>query len=172
MEENNPFKPPAELVMPDEERVEVEQFTGIEYLQGIGGWLILVIINIGFTIFGAGFMLFTMHIPFLLDPSEFQVSFHPNMRVILIYETCVNFFLIIFSIFALVVMFKKSRWFPKMMIGYYTFIFLNLLIDIILIESVSPSDGAFFPVFRTALYGGIWASYMLVSKRVKATFIK
>ena len=71
----------------------------------------------------------------------------------------------------------KSRDFPKWYIGIAVFSLVFIVADAFAIKLVLPSEPVFDPdtikeLMRSVIMVTIWVPYMLVSKRVKATFIK
>jgi hypothetical protein len=73
--------------------------------------------------------------------------------------------------------FSKKRTFPKWYIGIVVFTLFFIVVDALAIKSVLPNEPVFDPdttkeFSRTLGITLIWVPYMLVSKRVKATFVK
>jgi hypothetical protein len=156
------------------------------HLKGIGGWLILVLIGLIISLISvAGTLTDTMN---LYKPEVWHTittygseAYHPLFGTWIIYETALNIFVIIFTICLLILMFRKSRLFPKLMIFYFvsavflqgidyylSYIVLTDLPNVSKALGVSPSlEG----VMRSAVQGAVWVPYFIRSKRVKATFI-
>ena len=72
--------------------------------------------------------------------------------------------------------FSKKKLFPKLYIGMLLFSLVFIVLDALAIKMVMPSEPVFDPdtlkeLLRTVVASAIWIPYMLVSKRVKATFI-
>lgn len=159
---------------------------GNSNLKGIGGWLILVLIGLIMTLISIVVTLKdSMN---LFQPEVWHTittygsdAYHPLFGAWVIYDTIFNAFIIIFIICLLVLMFKKSRLFPKFMIFYFiSAIFLQgidyylsytVLTDLPKVSEalgVYPSiDG----VFRALVSSAIWVPYFIKSKRVKVTFL-
>ncbi len=73
--------------------------------------------------------------------------------------------------------FTKKTDFPKWYIGIAVFTLVYVLADAFAVKLVLPNEPVFDPdtikeVARSVIMVIIWVPYMLVSKRVKATFIK
>ncbi len=73
--------------------------------------------------------------------------------------------------------FNKSRDFPKWYIGIAVFSLVFIVADAFAIKLVLPNEPVFDPdiikeLMRSVIMVVVWVPYMLVSKRVKATFIK
>ena len=71
----------------------------------------------------------------------------------------------------------KSRDFPKWYIGIAVFSLVYIVADAFAIKLVLPNEPIFDPdtikeLLRSVIMVVVWVPYMLVSKRVKATFIK
>ena len=80
-------------------------------------------------------------------------------------------------IFIAYLFFMKKKIFPKVYIGMLIFSFLFIVLDALAIKMVLPDEVIFDKdtiraMGRGAISMAIWIPYMLVSKRVKATFIK
>jgi len=136
-------------------------------LTGIGGWLILPVIGIFLTIL-MGF------IAIMLDRSILSnLSSSDRLIRVLYFELFMEFTFAILPIFALVLLFKKKKAFPKFMVCLFIVICIFHITDIAWGFSVLPEGGAgasayvFFRIIATA----IWIPYFLKSKRVKNTFV-
>jgi hypothetical protein len=73
--------------------------------------------------------------------------------------------------------FTKSKHFPKWYIGVAVFSLFFIVADAFAVKPVLPSEPIFDPdtvkeLMRAVIMVVIWVPYMLVSKRVKATFVK
>ncbi len=73
--------------------------------------------------------------------------------------------------------FTKSRDFPKWYIGITVFSLVLFVADAFTIKLVLPNEPLFDPddieeLMLSVIRVVVWVPYMLVSKRVKATFIK
>lgn len=149
---------------------------------GLGGWLILVGIGLVLTpfrllfyIFGTldSFSLWKWHI--LTNPGG--VSYNPLWGPMLIFELLSQISIVIFSLLLLVLFFQKRRVFPRWYIALIVFNMLFVAMDIAgvhLLGVSSPASTAIRVRNITSVIAGccIWLPYMLVSKRVKATFVR
>ncbi len=80
-------------------------------------------------------------------------------------------------IFVAFLFFSKKKAFPKWYIGMLLFTLVFILVDAMAIKAVLPNEPIFDPetvkeLGRTLIASFIWIPYMLVSKRVNATFVK
>lgn len=89
----------------------------------------------------------------------------------------INGGLVLAWVFIAFLFFSKKKIFPRWYIGMLLFTLVFILIDALAIKSVLPNE----PVFdaetvkelgRSLIATLIWVPYMLISKRVKATFVK
>ena len=94
-------------------------------LQGIGGWLILVLIGLIVTPLRLSFLLIRTHLPILTgdrwsaltNPSS--PSYHPLWAPVILFEIAMNVGFIVSSLALLFFMLNKSSVFPRLMIAYY-----------------------------------------------------
>ena len=150
-------------------------------LQGIGGWLILVALGL---IFSPPKILFGMilgYMPVFLDGSLSQMidptsaAFSPLFVLLVIFEIAVNLGLVVFGVVLIVLFFRASKSFPFWFIVYLLSSLSFILIDAGFTRLVVPEEPMFDPetvagLAQQTLVCLIWIPYMLVSKRVKATF--
>lgn len=151
--------------------------------QGIGGWLILVAIGI---VMGPIVLLVTT-LPLLFDLlaiENWNVLTNPNSKSYIPYfvelvtgEMLANALMFIASLWLAVLFFTKHRWFARVYIVYVLVSALILVIDTYLVSIVLPDmpiwdEETVRGFFRSAIAICIWVPYMLVSRRVKNTFIR
>jgi hypothetical protein len=150
--------------------------------EGIGGWLILPLIGLVLTPLGAVVALLTQQIPAfteghfsrLTDPNF--VNYHPLWGPLLILEPLATITLAAMAIWALVLMARKKKAFPRLMIAFYTFSVVYMLIDTTLglqIPHIAAEGKAELigQMLRAGIVAAIWIPYMRVSRRVKNTFV-
>jgi hypothetical protein len=151
--------------------------------KGLGGWLILVAIQLFVARFDVISSVSRDFAP-LLKNGEWRslsipgtASYHPFWKPLLMLEVAWCFLMAIAVFFLLVAFFSKSRAFPMAMIAFYLANLLYLTMFFI--------AGKIFPEFpgfqdengladitSTGVTCLIWIPYFLVSKRVTATFIE
>jgi len=151
-------------------------------IQGLGGWLILV----GFGILFSPIRLVTVIFPIykeIFTTGIWQAlttygseAYNILWAPILLGEIGINIMLVITWIFIAYLFFTKKKLFPKMYIGVMLFSLAFILLDALAIKLVLPDEPIFDPdtlkeIFRSVIAISIWVPYMLVSKRVKSTFI-
>jgi uncharacterized membrane protein YhdT len=151
-------------------------------LQGLGGWLILV---------GFGIVISPLRIIGLVLPSYVEIftngawetlttpgtqAYNPLWSPIILGEMGINILLVAAWIFIAYLFFTKKALFPKWYIGVALFTLAFIVMDAYAITLVLPEqpmfdDETMKELARSLVSVLIWVPYMLVSKRVKATFI-
>ena len=104
-------------------------------------------------------------------------NYHPLYAPLLMFEVLGNLFMLEVNLLVLCLFFGKRRAFPKIFI---ILAWLNagfLISDDIgcaLIPSLKsdPATASHTDLIRAVVYALIWTSYMMKSRRVKATFLK
>jgi hypothetical protein len=152
-------------------------------LEGIGGWLILV----GLGIILSPLIVIAQTLPVYLKmfsdgswvilTTPGTEAYNPLWAPILFGEMAINGGLVLAWIFIAFLFFSERKAFPKWYISILIFTLIFILIDGLAIKSVLPNEPVFNPdttkkFARTLIVTLIWVPYMLVSKRVKATFVK
>lgn len=151
--------------------------------EGLGGWLILV----GLGIIISPFKIIKNYLPLYLEffsNDEYKLLYTPGTDYYipgylpLIYaELAFNSMLVAAWVGVGFLFFSKSRLFKRFYIGILLFTFFFILIDSLVFNLLFPEDPLFdketlVELARTAIIIAIWVPYMMVSKRVKATFVK
>lgn len=154
-----------------------------EKLEGLSGWLILV---------GLGIIVSPLKIIGLLFPlysemfssgswefltTEGTEGYNPLWAPIILGEMTINGALVLVWIFIAFLFFSKKKSFTKWYVGILLFTLVFIVVDAIAIKAVLPNE----PIFdsetvkelgRTLVSCLIWIPYVLVSKRVKTTFVR
>ncbi len=152
-------------------------------LKGLRGWLVLV--GIGAVI--APIRLLVIFIP-LYQPmftdgtwealtTPGSEAYNPLWGPLLIGEIIYNSVMVAVSVYLIYLFFSKSYLFPKFYIGIVIVSLIFIPFDAWLVSFVLPDEPMFdvetTKEFMRVVVGGlIWVPYMLVSKRVKATFVE
>src|SRR5882672_9723826 len=149
----------------------------------IGGWLIVIAIGLVISLLqnlnGVFRSLAPLRAPVwarLTDPSS--PRYHPYWRGALIYEAVAACLYLIMNLIAIILFFGKRRLFPILTVVFIPSIFILGLVDhylgsLIPAVAASPvhAKGAYVLAAKfVALH--VWIPYLLVSKRVKATFVR
>lgn len=152
-------------------------------IEGLGGWLILV---------GLGVILSPLVILVTVFPTYFEIFsdgswailttpgstvYNPLWAPLLIVEIGINAGLVLAWVVAATLYFTKRKAFPKVYIAIVLFSLTFIILDAIAVNAVLPTEPVFDSatarqVGRTLITALIWIPYMLLSKRVKATFIR
>ena len=151
--------------------------------EGIGGWLTLVAIGIVVTPIRLVALIMTTY-PEIFSTGVWEVlttqgteAYNPMWAPIIIGELLINCGLIVAWLYMAYKFFTKSKNFPKWYIGIASFSLVFIVVDAFAIKLVLPSEPVFDPdtikeLMRAVFMVLVWVPYMIVSKRVKATFIE
>lgn len=152
-------------------------------LEGLGGWLLLVGLGIIITPLKIIVTLFPIYkemftnglLQALTTPGT--DAYNPIWATLVIGERTINGGLVLAWIFIAFLFFSKKKLFPKWYISILLFNVAFILIDTLAIQLVFPDEPAFDAettkeIVRSLIAALIWVPYMLMSKRVKATFVK
>ena len=152
-------------------------------LEGISDWLILVAIGvvispirISISMMKTFPELFSTGVWDALTTPETSV-YSPFWAPLIIVEILLNCALLLTSIYIAYLFFTKKKRFPKWYIGIMVFSLVFMVFEAFLANLLFPSvpvfdSGMTIDFVRSLIYAAIWIPYMLVSKRVKATFIQ
>lgn len=179
MNSENPYAPPATQVAvtgPETAAPPAEA-------QQIGGWLILVAIGIVLSPIRIVFQLFPVYSDLISSGSWATLttpgfeSYHPLWMPILLLELVMNTGLFCAWIYIASLFFKKRKTLPKLYISLLAFTLAFQIGDAWALSLVMPNAPIFDPettreVARSLSAACIWIPYMLLSKRVKATFVR
>lgn len=180
MSASNPYQPPDASVDTNTQHDIVVEHA---HLQGLRGWLILVAIGIVLSPFKILVLIYTTYISIFTQGTWEAITtpgmdaYSPLWAPILIGEIAINISLTLVWVYIAVIFFSKKRTFPKWYIGTLLFTLVFILLDAVAIKAVLPEEPVFDPqtikdLTRTVVATLIWVPYMLISKRVKATFIR
>ncbi|WP_339219555.1 DUF2569 domain-containing protein [Paenibacillus sp. FSL W7-1279] len=151
-------------------------------VEGLGGWLVLVQISMYFSLITITYLLFN-HIFPVFEPEIWSMitdkgsaAYNQSLVQLILFETVVNVLFIIALVFALFLLYRKKKAFPKLMIGYILFSLLTSIVDYVAVSQIEilaqGNDGTFMrEVTRSILYACIWIPYFIRSKRVRNTFV-
>ena len=152
-------------------------------LKGLSGWLILV--GIGVVI--APIRLLVTYIPIytpIFEDGTWEAvtsvdseSYNPLWGPLLIGEIAYNSIMVAASLYLIYLFFSKHYLFPKLYIAIVAVSLVFIPLDAWLVTKALPTEPMFDPettkeLIRVLIGGLIWVPYMLVSKRVKVTFVE
>jgi hypothetical protein len=151
-------------------------------LNGLGGWLILVGLRLILVPIQLGALFFRELGPYsawrwhnLTDAAG--MSYHPAWGPLLTFELLGRISTLILSLIAVVLFFQKRRifpfWFIALLLSDALFV-AGYAIGVQFLKSVMPGLTAKLPfmVMAAGLSCSIWIPYALISRRVKATFVR
>lgn len=179
-EQPNPYAPPAAT-----EALEPESAAELGYgPRGIGGWLILPLLGLVGSLISLGSALATVYLPLfaagggwwvVVDKSD--ASYHPWWAPLILFEIATNVAFVGLIVVLLYLVFRKSRRFPRLMIGYLISSFVVALVDLGWAEQIpalaaEPNADSIAGIVRGVVGAMIWVPYFLVSQRVKNTFVE
>ncbi len=151
-------------------------------LEGLSGWLVLVGLGIVITPFKTLYTLLPLYSAMFRDgtweilTTPGTPAYSPLWSPYIIGEMFFNAVLITATIYAIYLFFNKRREFPRVYIWITAVGFIFIIVDALLIKLVAPQLPVFDPdtlkeLARGAIGVCVWIPYMIVSKRVKATFV-
>lgn len=151
--------------------------------EGLGGWLILVAIGLIVSVVRVSALVFVTFVPIFTTGQWGKLTspgsdlYHPMWAPLLVFEILGNLVFVLMALTLLYLFFTKSRWFPRTFIAY-------LLLNVGFV-AVDAFAGNFIPAIaaasdpetvkeigRSVIGAAIWVPYMLMSKRVKNTFLR
>lgn len=152
-------------------------------LVGIKGWLILVAIGVVISPFRVFIESINTFKPIFTTEmwqrltSQFGDMYHPLWEPLLIIEMVFNAVLFLASLYLIVLFFKHKKafvsWYLAILFGGLAFIVLDAFVVSLLVPSVTIFDSEMKTMLiRGVIQALIWGPYMLLSQRVKATFVK
>ncbi len=162
---------------------ELEGKSDRDPLYGLGGWLILV--GIGVVI--SPIRLLATFIPSykpIFEDGTWEAlttvgseAYTPYFSHLLISEIIFNTLMVLASIYLIYLFFSKHYFFPKLYIGILAVSLFFIPLDAWLATKVFPGEPMFDPEttkdFGQVLIASvIWIPYMLLSRRVKITFVE
>lgn len=177
---DNPYQPPTASVIPEPPPAPPATLANSEP-RGLGGWLVLVMIGLIVSPIRIGILVGTIVLS-LFQGGTWEVlttpgseHYHPLWAPLLIFELAINGAFILAGVALLALFFAKSRRFPRMFILYVAISLIFQIVDYVLGEQIPAVAAAGaesnVEIARTVITAVIWVPYMLVSKRVKNTFV-
>ena len=154
-----------------------------ERVEGLGGWLIVVALGIVFSPLRIAFELFPLYSDVFRDgywellTTPGTEAYHVMWAPIILGELGINLILMVVWVFIGFLFFTKNRMLPKWYIGILLFTLVFIFVDAFAVKIVVPNEPIFNgttigEIIRTLIPCIIWIPYMLVSQRVKATFVR
>ncbi|ASV30527.1 DUF3857 domain-containing protein [Maribacter cobaltidurans] len=143
--------------------------------RSFGGWLILPAIGLVLTPFIVINQLFTAEYFNKGIWEGFELGGYENHQFLNIYlgfEIFYNISFLVFTIFAILLFFKKRTSAPKLMMVFYFMTMTLTIIESFVMNQVGiPDPTGSNDIFRSIISAAIWIPYFYKSKRVKETFV-
>lgn len=152
-------------------------------LKGLGGWLILVAIGLILAPVRLLVTYIPMYTQIFSDGTWERLTtvgsdmYLPLWGAFLMGELLYNSLIVLASLYLIYLFFSKHYLFPRFYIALMIVSLVFIPIDAWLLTQVLPNEKMFDPettkeFVRLLIAALIWIPYMLVSKRVKATFVE
>ena len=152
-------------------------------LEGIGGWLIVVAIGICLSPFRIIASVYPIYSSIFSDGSWEALTtpgsefYNPLWAPIIGAEIALNSLLVVGWLIIAWLFFNKKQAFRGWYIGILLFTIVFLFADAFAIKTVLPSEEVFDPdtikeIVRSLVFAAVWIPYVLISERVKATFVR
>lgn len=148
--------------------------------RGLGGWLIAVALRLFATLIHGGIILFNgISTGFSADIRTILTTlgserYNPSLASFIMYQHVAMTIRLLLAIALLILFFLRKRCFPMVAIAGYAISTVLVGIDLFLVRGITGSDELFRVVMsdllRAVIVCLIWIPYLLVSRRVKATF--
>ena len=180
MTDSNPYQNPKSAYGPPE---SVDTEGQHRKPSGLSGWLILVAIGLIFSPLRLGAFVFQTFVPLFQDGTWETLTtpgseqYHVLWAPLLIFEILGNLaFIVAYAILAFL-FFRKSRFFPKTYIAIALLNLCFIVLDTWFASFVLPDEQMLNPdttkeIVRSLVSVAIWVPYMMVSKRVRNTFVE
>lgn len=151
--------------------------------KGLGGWLLFVILGLLITPPRIAYFLAINHWPIFREGVWAQLTtpgepaYHALWAPVLIFEIIGNVGSIVLAVATLVVLFKRSKYTPRLAIAWLAWTSSAVIIDFIVIDFIPVVAAQTDPqsvrdLVRSIFSAAIWIPYFLVSRRVAATFVE
>jgi hypothetical protein len=149
-------------------------------LTGIGGWLILLAIGLIGSVFAIAINFVSTWPTYSVESwtaltTRGSESYHFLWGPYLSWVLLANITLFVLTLLTTVLFFQRRRILPRVYIGYLVFAAIVTVIDVIAEQTLPMADtksDTARDLVRVIIACGIWIPYMLVSRRVRNTFVR
>ena len=145
-------------------------------LEGLSGWLVLVGLGLVVSPFMILARTFSTNVPLLTNPRYHAfLEIHRAVEAMIVFEVVSNLIFVALLVGLNFLFFKKKRAFPTYMILYLILQLAVIAGDAAAVRMLMPTvelADSFTTVARTFIGALVWIPYLLVSRRVKATFVQ
>ncbi len=182
MSKTDPYKSPETSVEATNEKLTTQNYAE-QSLCGLRGWLILVGFGIVISPFRMIFQIYPLYTEVLsngaweLLTTPGNEDYNPAFAPFIVAEMVINVLLVFCWLYIAFLFVSKKRAFPKWYIAVMAFTLVFIIADAIYLVAFFPGMTLNDPetikeIIRAIIGAAIWIPYMLVSKRVKATFVR
>ena len=150
----------------------------MNYRNSIGGWLVLF--SIGLIISPVLILIEFFVTEDFLSPQVWNLwsSGYPEMTLLILFELIFNSLVLVTSIFVLIIFFQRRTIAPKIIVIYLSATLLLLIFDTMITLQIAPGaqsqaeiSETYSEIGKSIIRALIWVPYLLISKRVKETFV-
>ena len=146
----------------------------------IGGWLVLVAIGVVLSPIIIGYQVYIGEY-FELGPWQFisnrdSEGFNALWSGLYVFEILINSFFVVYSAFLTILLIGRRTIFPNHYIAFRLINITMLIIHLVLSYQIDSiyfefDNSAYNEITKTVIGSAIWIPYILLSKRVKSTFV-
>ena len=151
--------------------------------KGLAGWLVLVGLGVVISPIRLLISYVPIYLPIFRDgtweilTTVGSEAYHPLWGPLIIGEVIYNLSIVAFSFYLIYLFFSKHYLFPKFYIGIVVVSLIVIPLDAWFLSFVLPNKPVFDPdtileFSKVLVVALVWVPYMLISKRVKATFVE
>lgn len=163
-----------------EENLQSSEVESANAPKGLGGWLILVGFGLCKTLIISLPQFFKTYAELIFSGDWIklsQESVAPWFPFFILFEFLGSVASIVFALIATIYFFRKSKKFKKWYVVFLGFNACFMLLDLIIVYQIAGAqdliDHEIFTVVGGALVGAlIWIPYVMVSERVRNTFVR
>ncbi|GMQ64196.1 DUF2569 domain-containing protein [Vallitalea maricola] len=146
--------------------------------QGIGGWLVLIVIGYIFTLLSTALMIFEIY-NLYIDGTVAALTekkgdyYNPELFLLINFEMVINVLIFLFIVIILIFLFRKKRLYPKLAISLIIGNNIVVGLDHLFCNLIGlETTGVELAQYVGRLVAGVlWIVYFVKSKRVKNTFL-
>jgi len=146
------------------------------HLNGIGGWLIWIAINLAIAPVFLARHLLTVHLPSIAGGEyEGYLSTHHASAVLIAFETISDSVFLLMVLVLNFLFYRKLKGFPPAMVLYLVIHLAYIAINHFSVVALHPEmnhSKDTGTLIGTVIGAAVWIPYFIVSRRVKATFVR
>lgn len=160
-----------------EERTDSFTYYNAYGPSGLGGWLVLVQIQLYFTLFGLVVFFFDARSYYVPETINVLSAYNANSMNLINYQVTSNVLMFILTIAVLVLMYLKKKLTVHTMILMLVLNLVLLIVNYVLtlnwgLQDLQDPSSILRQAFRSLIGCAIWIPYFLKSVRVENTFVR